>query len=889
MLTTENSLDCGGKEVVGVVSTNSIDFINTVFGCFNQDKIAVFLQSHNDTYKIQVTGASSVITPTPQFGWYKARFIPKPAHSLAQIAFTSGTTGQPKGVLLTHGALNDVVERLNAIMEVDASIREYVGVPVNYSFGFGRCRAVATAGGEFYIPESGFNPLEIRDMLMQGEINAISAVPSLWRTLFQCADIFGKETQLVKWIEIGSQYMSQSEKEQIRQLFPNAKIVQHYGLTEASRSTFLRIDQTHGDHLESVGKAYGQTEIRLSADQKIMVKGPHVARELIADGRLKRNIDGDGWLETSDLGEIKDGYLYYLGRADDLINCGGIKVSPDDIEKLIRETLNIQSGIAVARASDPMRGDSILVCTLTSANLDKQAVKSAATKAAAQRNVHSADAIKFLEVEDFPTTATGKVQRKQLTQIYADRAAQHEAAQMTAAKTAKSSSGQDDSSLTANQRDIIEAWKSVLSVDHIDIDKNFFEIGGDSLTAISVMISMEKLGISPQIAKGMLQGLSIRELADRMEASETKEVDDKPQVHTISNQHTQTGMTVNIVRGILVLCVIFSHWSDAFYKLLPAALQSVTPYLSPLLSAGTPGFAIIYGVSAGYSLFNIFQSDRARLMKIQSMTATLLGSGILALFLLDFGYNFAVGNISNLTDVTNLLYTVLLYYLLITLTLPLWFKLIARFRNPAVICILISLLLYCTYFYLFAPLGSYQAFGFVELAKLMLSAKFSYVNLLAGTFSGMAIGLIIRQHVEAGRTIPGSFALLGLALVSGGFVVAAHAGMSEEWITWPLSRTNIWGWLFYAGWILVFLGLISRLLGRYNSFSEVTKFSWQFLATLGILAFPAFVTHNMVIPVKELIELTGISGSIAAIVALGLFFAGFGFLFRKTYKANFTW
>lgn len=878
----ENKLNVDGKEVIGVVAVNSIDFVNTVFDCFNKNQIVVFLSNETDRYKIEATGATKITTPKSEFGWCNAKLTPNSTESTAQISFTSGTTGKPKGVLLTHHALNDVVERLIEIMEIDSSIREYVGIPVNYSFGFGRCRVVATVGGRFYIPENGFNPLEIRDMLLEGSINAISAVPSLWRALFQCQEIFGDETKAVKWIEIGSQYMSRAEKEQLRKIFPQANIVQHYGLTEASRSTFLAIDQTEGEHLESVGKAYGKTQIKLSADNKITIKGPHVAKNLLIGGQTKKNIDADGWHETNDLGDIKDGYVYYLGRADDLINCGGIKVSPDNIEKLIRETLNIQSGIAVARANDPVRGDAILVGILKGSELNRQIVKDAAIDAAVKHNIQSPDAVKIMEFAEFPATATGKIQRKQLTQLYAKQVEALEAARQKQLSQ-NISQTQDQLLLTDQEKEIIAAWKSVLGVEHIDVDSNFFEIGGDSLTAISVMVKMEKLGISKQIAQGMLQGLSVRELAARMEGSE------ETTSHTISNHYTKTGMNINIVRGILVLCVISGHWSGAFFGMLPSVIETtLKPLLAPIFGAGTPGFAIIYGVSAGYSMFTIFNTDRKRLIKILYATFGLLAGGILLLAIIGFINKLVDGTVTSLTDVTNLFYSVLTYYLLITPTLPLWFHIIAKSKNPAAKSIFLSVILYCSYYYFFAPLGSYETDGFVELAKLMVSAKYSYFNLLAGTLSGIAIGIIIRQNIQK-SPMPSTFTWVGLASVASGFVVSSHAGMFDNWLVWPLPKTSIWGWLFYLGVVTLALAITNNILSGYNHLSSVAKFILQSLSTIGILAFPLFVTHAIVIPLKNLIVAAGLPNSLSLLIAMSLFLVTFVFMFKKVHSVNFTW
>ena len=867
-----------GKKVIGIVSTNSIDFVRNIFNCFNQNQIAVFLAHEKDEYKIKATGVTEVIKPKLEFGWCQLKFQPQPTEDLAQIAFTSGTTGNPKGVLLTHQALNDVVDRLNSIMELDSSIREYVGVPVNYSFGFGRCRAVATAGGEFYIPENGFNPLEIRDLLLQGSINAISAVPSLWRLLFDCQDIFGEETHAIKWIEIGSQYMSQQEKEQIRRLFPRANIVQHYGLTEASRSTFLRIDQTQGEHLESVGKGYGQTQIKLSADHRIMIKGPHVAQYLLKDGEKVHNTDIDGWLTTNDLGSIKTGYVYYQGRADDLINCAGIKLYPDNLEKQIREKLNLQTGIAVSRINDPLRGNGILIAMLRDLHLNPETVKQAGVEAIAQYGINSIDAIKVMELEEFPATATGKVKRREISQLFAE--------QQETQKQTQTDKSKNISQANPEEQKIIQVWQDVLGVKNIELESNFFEIGGDSLTAISVMVKMEKLGISREIIKGMLQGLSVKELARRIVLA--RQDSDQPIEHVISNPYTKTGININILRGLLVLCVIAGHWSAGILAMFPAGFaDTINLIMANIFAAGTPGFAIIYGVSAGYSLFEIFRSDRQRFQNLRLTTLKLLIGGVLVLALMGIVKITVNNEIESITDISNTFYSVITYYLLITATMPFWFNLLNRSKVPAVLAICLSVILYGSYHYIFEPLGVYRPTGFVELAKLLVSAKYSYFNLTAGVLSGVSVGILIRQRIKQ-NAINSNFMWAGISLVTLAFLTSSHANMLDIWLRW-FRPIDIWVWLFYLGLILIALKLNDRILSGYNQFSGQLKFICQSLSTIGILAFPLYITQGLVFPLKDTLAGVGLPNVISLLISMGLFFVSSFFLFKKVHSANFKW
>lgn len=876
---------------VGIIAINSPDFIRAAFACLESGKVAVFLQHDRDEEKIQSAQVTEIIKPSIGSGWSSPTFSPAQTEpdSPAQISFTSGTTGRPKGVVLTCGALNDVVERLNDVMEVDSSIREYIGVPVNYSFGFGRCRAVATAGGAFYLPQQGFNPLEIRDLLQDGAINALSAVPSLWRSLLQCREMFGAETQEVRWIEIGSQYMSRAEKEQLADLFPRAKIAQHYGLTEASRTTFLRIDQVRGEALESVGQAVGRTEVQISPEGKIMIRGPHVAPYLLIDGELRVNTDDQGWHTTNDLGSLKDGYLYYGGRADDQINCGGIKVSPEAFERSLREALGLTAGVAVARVPDLMRGEAILIGSLADLRLPLSTLKPKALAVANQYGINSEEALKFLEFQDFPATDTGKVKRRVMAERY-EKFVQEQAQTLEPSipHPHRVDPGESQTPLTEKELEIVQIWQEVLGTQNIGVDSNFFELGGDSLTALTAMFKMERHGIPKEIIRGILQGLTVREIATRLEGT----AENSRQEYSISNNYTHTSLTINIIRGVLVLAVVFGHWSDGFFQTIRPLIGDFHIFLEAIFAsffaAGTPGFSIIYGVTAGYSMFNVYQSDRRRSLRTLYTTAGLLFLGILLMGGVKILAAFLGGKLISLTALTNQFYGILNYFFLITLTLPFWFWLLCQFEFPVFQSFFYALIMYCLYFYLFLPLNELRPEGFLELIKINVSAKYSYFNLTTGTLSGLGIGMILRSLVKKGaKRIPLSFTLAGFSSLAAGFVVASHVGVAHLWLEWP-RPIFLWTWLFYIGLILLSLVFVHYLLFSYDNYPSFLKFGLQTLAILGILAFPIYVLQGLVLPLRSILVKTLNTPPVpTAIIIIALFFVIVGLIARKIHSTNF--
>lgn len=469
-------------DTVGVVVANSPDFVRVAMELLRGGRVLVPLRGHDDAQRLEVAAPRELLEAKPGSGWFSGAGLDDSSERVAQLMFTSGTEGEPKCITLRHRALFDVVERLNGVMGVDSSIREYVGVPVYYSFGFGRCRAILAAGGRGFIPASGFNPSEIAALLERGEINAISAVPSLWRVLMSAGNVTPKLAAKVRWIEIGSQYMSREEKEALRALFSNAAIVQHYGLTEASRTTFLPIHEVAGEQLESVGRAYGAVELAISQGGRIAIRGPHVTDRVTSGGTTSDPRDAEGWLETNDLGELRDGYLHYLGRADDVINCGGLKLPPEALEAKVRQLLGVSGSFAICRAADRLRGDGILIAVTPELEAGDARLVDAVAGAAQDFGVNARGAIRVARVSELPRTTTGKVQRRALSEQHA----------LTSPAPATEAPALGESAVR-------RVFRSQLGVRALSGSDSFVTLGGDSLAFIQMSAALEStIGYLPR-------------------------------------------------------------------------------------------------------------------------------------------------------------------------------------------------------------------------------------------------------------------------------------------------------------------------------------------------------------------------------------------------------
>lgn len=841
---------------------NSLDFLDEVFRLYENGTPFAICRPGTEPADYPALQVERRIEVGERHGWMRPSLAPAAgghASDAAQVVFSSGTEGKPKAIVLSREALADVEDRLLAVMEITDEIREYIGVPVTYSFGLGRARVVARAGGAFYLPER-FDPVEIREMLAAGEINAISAVPSLWRILLARPDFLGELGTRVRWIEIGSQYMSAEEKIGLRQMFPNARIVQHYGLTEASRSTFLVINEAGDDVLESVGKPVGHTEVRIGDEGEICIRGPHLATGVLSgEGELVPVISADGWLHTKDRGEIHDGWLYYRGRMDDQINLSGVKLSAEALETEIAALVTLEPGhFALSSVQDPLRGEALLLAHDTVAAPHAGLLQAALVQALAAKGIHAAGQIRMLALEELPRTGSGKIKRKELRAIWGERSVPEPAGALP-------SQGGDN--LTPAQERIAEVWRSVLGPTTLHPESGFYDVGGDSLGAMQIGLAMEAHFPRP-VVRATLEGRSLAEIAAllEVETSASETMQSLP-------ARTVKSWGVNIARGFMVIAVVMSHWMPGVWERISPHMQNDP--LAFLSRMGTPGFAIVFGLGIACFMLDGYPQNRYSVRKRQRFSLLFVFTAMVVIAVIRQAIAAAAGVELTGRSWGEAFFNVLGFYLLALLSVPLWLRLlhgrvflVAAVGVPSlwVLWILAGVII-----------GHDHWESPLEWVRLMLMAKYSYFSMTALVLVGVLIGSWMMAARDIGLFVRQAVLGGGLVLASGLIIaVETHGGrvlIDREAEFW----SGFTGVVIYGGFTALFLGGAVWLLERWERLSAPLHLLAKLLILLGGVALPVYVLHELVIPLKSLLILLGLPGSLALAIPMAGFFVTIGY------------
>jgi len=297
---------------------------------------------------------------------------------------------------------------------------ESLPMPLSHSFGFARLRCVFDVGGTVILENGFLRPERVIENMRINNTNAISSVPAGFAILLDhYFEQFQDISQYIKYIEIGSAFMRQKHKEMLMELCSNARICMHYGLTEASRSTFIEF-HSDKDKLYTVGKPSPNVDVKiidkngvdlkLNETGEILVKGEMVMQGYWNKEKMTNESLTDGWLHTGDLGLVdSDGYVHLLGRKKEIINIGGLKVAPGEVEEvLLKYDGIVEAAVIGIKSSDNISDETIKAFVVT----DKSTLQIKHVEKYCLENLEPYKVpAQFEIVDSLPKTNSGKIQK----------------------------------------------------------------------------------------------------------------------------------------------------------------------------------------------------------------------------------------------------------------------------------------------------------------------------------------------------------------------------------------------------------------------------------------------------------------------------------------------
>ncbi|MFB4309674.1 FadD3 family acyl-CoA ligase [Actinomadura sp. GTD37] len=257
--------------------------------------------------------------------------------AVADIMFTSGTSGRPKGVLMTHAQNLRLWTDWCDVAGLREGDRYLVANPFFHMFGYKAGCLASMIRGAAVLPVPVFDAGAVLDLVERERVTVLPGPPTLYRDLLAAAK--GRDLATLRLAVTGSADIPVELIRRVAAELPFTRIMTGYGLTEAGTVTACR----EGESLEHVATTAGTpcagTEVRVAADGEVLVRGFGVMKGYLDDpAGTAEAVDGDGWLHTGDLGSLDaGGRLRIAGRKRDMFIVGGFNAYPAEIEDRLLE------------------------------------------------------------------------------------------------------------------------------------------------------------------------------------------------------------------------------------------------------------------------------------------------------------------------------------------------------------------------------------------------------------------------------------------------------------------------------------------------------------------------------------------------------------------------
>lgn len=346
-------------------------------------------------------------------------------HDVINMQYTSGTTGFPKGVMLTHYNIINNGKSIGECMNFSNEDKLCIPVPFFHCFGLVLGIMASLTHGAAMVPLESYRPIDFLRAIDEEECTAIHGVPTMF-----IAALEHEEFDKFKFPKLRTGIMAGSPCPiKVMQLVVDKmgakEITITYGQTEASPATTMTtIDDSLEVRVSTVGKAMPHVETKIIDPETGETLGPNQQGEFCARGynimkgyykmedATAQAIDEDGWLHSGDLAMVdEDGYYKITGRIKDMIIRGGENIYPKELEEFMYTIHEVQD-VQVIGVPSEQYGEEIMACIVLRQGMTTTAdeIKRIVGENMARHKVPS-----YVEfIDEFPMTASGKIQKYKL-------------------------------------------------------------------------------------------------------------------------------------------------------------------------------------------------------------------------------------------------------------------------------------------------------------------------------------------------------------------------------------------------------------------------------------------------------------------------------------------
>jgi acyl-CoA synthetase (AMP-forming)/AMP-acid ligase II len=334
---------------------------------------------------------------------------------LAAIVYTTGTSGRPKGVMLTHANLLFVAETSATLRDIGPADRVFGALPIYHVYGLASMLLGSFVGGAQLNVVARFDAQRALDMLARDGLTIFQGVPAMYaRMLERLPDGERAHAPSLRYLYAGGSILDPKLKATVEARF-GCPLHNGYGLTECSPT----VSQTRLGHPRddtSVGPPIPGVEVKLAPSGELWVRGPNVMRGYYRDPEATADaITPDGWLRTGDLARIgDDGALFIVGRLKELIIRSGLNVHPVEVETVLNAHPDVAQSVVVGRTVAD--GNEEVVAFVEPKRGRTVAPDALAAHAAGQLAAYKRPS-QIVVMDALPASPTGKVLRGKLKDL----------------------------------------------------------------------------------------------------------------------------------------------------------------------------------------------------------------------------------------------------------------------------------------------------------------------------------------------------------------------------------------------------------------------------------------------------------------------------------------